>query len=56
MNGCALGTEFRIYTYVFDFCGAVERRLRGAVAVAICVDGHSGDKKMRMIVYEIKMD
>ena len=34
-------------TYVFDFCGAVERRLRGAVAVAatvtvaVCVDSHS---------------
>jgi hypothetical protein len=46
MDGCALGIEFRIYTYVFDFCGAVERRLRGAVAVAVRIDSHFGDRNM----------
>jgi hypothetical protein len=46
MDGCALGTEFRIYTYFFDFCGAVERRLRGAVTVAVCVDSHFRKRNM----------
>jgi hypothetical protein len=46
MNGCALGTKFRIYTYVFDFSGAVERRLRGAVTVAVCVNSHFEDRSM----------